>query len=481
MDELMNTRQLFRHSRIRLAFWYASVMAFILSLLSIGVYRSLVDSKWWAIQKELESIAGTLHDSLEPMLPTSGNNPTQVLKTIFPELCLVNQPCSNNSSLIQRHTTGISDHTSYYLRLFDHHQNLLAFSPHQPSQLSSRLESTSWQIVNLPNGDPEGICCATRYLQFSIMLHSGNNHNQLNHSHPSSSWGYLQIGRNLQIFDAEVKQIQFILLIGLPVALTLVAISSWGLSGLAMQPIYQSYQQQQQFTANVAHELKTPLASLLATVEAVNRLENSQENTRNLLNTIERQGRRLSNLITDLLLLTSLEQNSSQKQFQSCCLNDLINDLTEEFLELAVSKNIDLTSDICDQEIYTLGNESQLYRLVSNLIANAIQYTPNGGKVIISLECLVSTTLIHNRHKLYNGKCIGVIKVRDTGIGIPHDQQHRIFERFYRVNCDRARKTGGTGLGLAIAQAIAEKHQAYLTVESIVGEGSVFTLEITTI
>ena len=450
----MNTRQLFRSSRIRLAFWYGSVMAFILSILAMGIYRSLVESKWLAIQQEMESIAGTLHDSLEPMLPTSGN-PTQVLKAIFPELCLVKQPCNYNASLIQRHTIGISDRSTYYLRLFDHHQNLLAFSPHQPSQLSSRLDSSSWQIVNLPNG--------IRYLQFSIMLHSGNSHNQTNHSHNYSSWGYLQIGRNLQVFDAEVKQIQFILVIGFPIALTLVAISSWGLSGLAMQPIYQSYQQQQQFTANVAHELKTPLASLLATVEAINRLENHQENTQTLLNTVERQGRRLSNLITDLLLLTSLEQNSFQKSFQPCCLNDLVNDLTEEFLELAVSKSIDLTSDVCDEEISTLGNESELYRLVANLIANAIQYTPSGGKVNVSLNTEQKKVMI---------------KVQDTGIGISSEQQKRIFERFYRVECDRARKTGGTGLGLAIAKAIAQKHQAYLTVESIVGSGSVFTLEM---
>lgn len=444
----MNTRQLFRHSRLRLAFWYASMMAFILSILAMGIYRSLVQSKWLGIKQEIESIAGTLHDSLEPMLPTSGN-PTQVLKGIFPELCLVKQPCNNNPSLIQRHTLGISDSTTYYLRLFDHHKNLLAFSPHLPSQLSSRLDSSSWQIVNLPNN--------VRYLQFSIMLHTGNSNDQPNYS--SSSWGYLQIGRNLQVFDAEIKQIQFILLIGFPIALTLVAISSWGLSGLAMQPIYQSYQQQQQFTANVAHELRSPLASLLATVEAVNRQGKSQQNTQTLLNTVERQGRRLSNLITDLLLLTSLEQNFAQKQFQPCCLNDLVNDLTEEFLELAVTKNIDLTCDICDQEIYTLGNESELYRLVANLIANAIQYTPKGGKVNISLN---------TEHKK------AMIKVQDTGIGIPQEQQNRIFERFYRVNYDRDRKTGGTGLGLAIVSAIAQKHQASLTVKSVMGEGSIF-------
>ncbi|MFM6453504.1 MAG: sensor histidine kinase, partial [Planktothrix sp.] len=110
--------------------------------------------------------------------------------------------------------------------------------------------------------------------------------------------------------------------------------------------------------------------------------------------------------------------------------------------------------------------ELQLYRLVSNLIANAIQYTPAGGSVIICLES-------HDR--------IAKILVKDTGIGIPLDQHRRIFDRFYRVDSDRSRKTGGTGLGLAIAQAIAQKHQAYLHVDSRIGQGSIFTVEMNVI
>ncbi len=273
----------------------------------------------------------------------------------------------------------------------------------------------------------------------------------------------MQIGRTLISFDGETERIKWILMIGFFIALIFVTISSWWLSGLAMQPIYSSYEKQQQFTANVAHELRSPLASLLATVEAITCLGNHQQNTQTLLNTIERQGRRLSNLITDLLLLTSLEQNSSQKPFKPCCLNDLVTDLTEEFLEFAIASDINLTSQISPMAIYTLGDESQLYRLVSNLISNAIQYTPSGGDIIISLES-------------YDFKA--VIKVKDTGIGIPLDQQSRIFDRFYRVDGHRSRKTGGTGLGLAIAKAIAQKHQGYLTVESIEGKGSIFTLEI---
>lgn len=300
-------------------------------------------------------------------------------------------------------------------------------------------------------------------------MHSANTHHLANEA--NSSWGYLQIGRTLEHFDAEIRRIQWIMAIGLPIALSLVATSSWWLSGLAMQPIYQSYQQQQQFTANAAHELRSPLASLLATVEAILRIpQSNQQDMQIMLHTVEQQGRRLSHLIADLLLLTSLEQNSSSKPFQPCCLNDLVSDLTEEFLELATAADINLSSQIPTCEVYTLGNESQLYRLVSNLIANAIQYTPRGGYVTVSLV-----------KSDYNA----VIAVKDTGIGIGLADQERIFDRFYRVDGDaygglrlRSRKTGGTGLGLAIAVAIAQKHQAHLKVESQLGKGSVFTLEM---
>ena len=231
-----------------------------------------------------------------------------------------------------------------------------------------------------------------------------------------------------------------------------------------MQPIYQSYQQQQQFTANAAHELRSPLASLLATVEAILRVPQANyEDTQIMLYKVEKQGRRLSNLIADLLLLSNLEQNSFPKKFQSCCLNDLVSDLTEEMSELATASDIHLTSQVPSMEIYVLGNESQLYRLVLNLISNAIQYTPAQGDVHISLE-----VYDHN----------AVIAVKDTGIGIPKTEQNRIFDRFYRVNGDRSSKTGGTGLGLAIVQAIAKKHQANLKVTSQDGKGSLFTLEL---
>ncbi|HEY9808925.1 MAG TPA: two-component system sensor histidine kinase RppB [Halomicronema sp.] len=449
----MNSHHLFRRSRIRLAFWYASVMGVILSLSGLGMYRSLVQSNWTALEREIESIAGTLHDSLEPMLPASGDT-TSVLQQVFPELCLAEQPCNSNPTLIERHTIGISDRSTYYIRLFDHRGKLLAFSPNQPASLPNSLNRELWQTFRTAEG--------IRYQQFTTILHSANAHQRFYDRNFHPSWGYLQVGRTLAPFDAENKRILWILLVGFPLALFVVALSSWWLSGLAMKPIYQSYQRQQQFTADAAHELRSPLASLLATVEAVLRLPFSDsQNIYVMLNTVERQGRRLSYLVNDLLLLSNLEQNTFSQQFQLCCLNDLINDLSEEFLELAFASDIKLFNHVPVDLIYVLGNEQQLYRAVSNLIANAIHYTPSGGCVDINLQ---------SRDRF------AVITVKDTGIGIASTELSRIFERFYRVDGARCRKTGGTGLGLAIVQAIIQAHRGTVTVTSEIGKGSQFSL-----
>ena len=454
----MNSQQLFRRSRLRLATWYALVMGGILSLSGLSVARALVQANWVALEREIESIAGTLHDSLEPMLPNS-ENPTDMLQQIFPDLCVVDQPCDPNPSLIQRHTIGISDRTTYYIRLFDEQGNLLAFSSNQPEPIPDIINPTTWQTLQPLDGQ--------RYQQFTTILHSAHAHAPGEEPHEHPAWGYLQIGRTLAPFDAELQRLRWIFIGGFLLALGLIAVSSWLLSGLAMQPIYQSYQRQQQFTANAAHELRSPLASLLATVEAILRLPSEQaEQVPTLLHTVDRQGRRLSQLVTDLLLLTNLEQDTTAKPAQPCCLNDIVADLTEELAEFANTTDIHLSSQIPDNEIHMMGHESQLYRLVSNLMANAIQYTPPGGSVIVSLVARDRSAKI---------------TVKDTGIGIPAEAQSRIFERFYRVNGDRSRKTGGTGLGLAIAQAIAQRHGSQIVVDSHPQKGSCFSLQFRTI
>lgn len=118
-----------------------------------------------------------------------------------------------------------------------------------------------------------------------------------------------------------------------------------------------------------------------------------------------------------------------------------------------------LTDIRVDHLLWVNGDEAQLYRLVFNLVINAIQHTPEGGKVILSLE-------VQDQQ--------AVIQVQDTGVGIVPEYQSKIFDRFYRVNSDRNRQTGGSGLGLAIAQAISKAHKGKIQVQSQLGQGSSF-------
>lgn len=283
------------------------------------------------------------------------------------------------------------------------------------------------------------------------------------HTQDNRDWGYIQVGRSLADFNGYLNAVKLTLALGLPIAMGLVGVASWWLAGLAMQPIYKSYRQIEQFTADAAHELRTPLAATQATVESALLMQHLDEKeARNILETVERQNRRLTQLVADLLLLARMDRQPAPVRRQLCCLNDLVSDLVEELAALAISAKVMLKSEVrVHLPLSVVGDEDQLYRLVSNLIVNAIQYTPAGGRVTVVLD----------RSDSYV-----VIAVQDTGIGIAPKEQKRIFDRFYRVNSSRS--TGGSGLGLAIAQAIVQAYDGSLNVQSELGKGSIFTIQL---
>jgi signal transduction histidine kinase len=226
-----------------------------------------------------------------------------------------------------------------------------------------------------------------------------------------------------------------------------------------------------QFTADAAHEFRTPLAAMESTIEAGIRLYGqSQElpqsalESQEFLGVLQRQIARLSQLVGDLLLLTRIDQKELTGEQVTCCLNDLVSDLVEELAFLAIEAGVSLSMQVLPQEpLYVRGNEEQLYRLVSNLMVNAIQATPPEGKVTVVLD---------------QSEEYALIQVQDTGIGIAPEDQSHIFDRFYRVHQDRSRQTGGSGLGLAIAQAIARTHHGSIQVQSQLGLGSTFTVRL---
>ena len=430
----MNQNKLFSQTRWRLAGWYALVMGVILGLCGFGLYQAINHAHWQTLDRELESVAGTLHDSIENTLKQPGRlEPTT--QKILPE------------RTEKRHILGAIHQREYYLRLLDLSGRIVAEAGFQPEGLPLTSEKVTWQTLK----DAQGM----RYHQISLPLHTQDN----------VSWGYMQMGRALKDLDDYLANVKLALLLGLPIAMILVCVAGWWLSGLVMQPIYQSYRQIQQFTADAAHELRTPLAATQATVESALRLPYlSEPEARDILGTIERQNRRLTTLVVDLLLLARMERQSVSVQRQKICLNDIVSDLLEELEMLVIAAGVTLTSDIRLHEPLTVvGDEEQLYRLVSNLIINAIDYTPPGGQV----------TVILNRSDHF-----ALIQIQDTGIGIAKLEQKRIFDRFYRVSSDRSRGTGGSGLGLAIAMAITKAHNGSLQVQSELGKGSTFTIRL---
>lgn len=445
----MNQNKLFRLTRVRLALYYAIVMGLILSFCAFSFYRAVFHAHVVALESEIESVAGTLHDSMELKLKEPGRL-EPFASRLFPNIdnCAAQAPnCLQQPLDPERHFLGITTKNTYYIRFFNISGRLVANAGFYPEGLPDTFNQKTWQFLQDRKGKD--------YHQITLHLHTQDN----------KDWGYMQVGRSLEEFNHYLDSIKIILVLGLLLAMVMIAAASWWLSALAMQPIYQSYRQIQQFTADAAHELRTPLAATGATVEsALLTPEIDSQETRDILQTIQRQNQRLTALVGDLLMLARLDRQTQKLQCEVCCLNDIVNDLIEEFAAMATAAGVKLMSSIqVNQNVNIIGNCDQLYRLVSNLIVNAIQYTPRGGEVRVVLE--------RNDH-------YAVIKVQDTGIGIAKQELTRIFDRFYRVSSDRSRNTGGSGLGLAIVQAITQAHHGSIDVQSELGKGSTFTVKL---
>jgi len=439
----MNQNSIFSKARISLAVWYAGVMGAILSLSGFGAYQMMAHAHWQGVDQKLLAVSGNLHDALEANLQQSGQIDSSVRK-VLPNLCITGEKCEQESD---RHVLGITQQEGYYIRLLDRSGQVLATIGRQLEGIPFSTEETAGHTLEDSQGN--------RYHQVSLLLKNK----------VGSPWGYIQVGRSLQDYDKHLDESKLALLGGLPIAFLLVSIASWYLSGKAMRPVYASYQQIQQFTADAAHEIRTPLASIRATVESVLMGDVISElESRETLQTIDRQTIRLSQLVQDLLMLSRMEVQVPNQQQKSCCLNDILSDLMEEVAAIAMQSKIDLHLQILsDSPIYIPGNEEQIYRLVFNVLINAINYTPEGGKVQIFLEQIDRSA---------------IIRIEDNGIGIAEEDLPHIFDRFYRAHSDRSRKTGGTGLGLAIAIAIAKSHQGHIQVKSKLGKGSIFIIRL---
>ena len=210
-----------------------------------------------------------------------------------------------------------------------------------------------------------------------------------------------------------------------------------------------------EFTANVSHELKTPLTSISGFAEIIRDGIAQPQDIQHFAGMICKESARLIALVNDILELSQLDEKQNLGQVESISLKPMLQGLISDFSLAAEKKKLTLSLSGDDGEI--IGHPLLLREMFFNLIDNAIKYTPEGGKVSITIE------KTENRM---------VCKVSDTGIGIPKEHQPHIFERFYRVDKSHSRSTGGTGLGLAIVKHVAQIHHAEIRLDSIEGKGT---------
>jgi len=216
-----------------------------------------------------------------------------------------------------------------------------------------------------------------------------------------------------------------------------------------------------EFVSNASHELKTPLSSIKILVQSLIYQKNVEDYVyRDFLTDINMEMDRLNDIISDLLLLTKIEDEGSALNLTTMPLDGLVYRSVNGLKPIADNKDIDLDLNIADKIVMAF-DELKLSIAVVNLVENAVKYTDNGGQVLVSV---------------FKRGNMAYVEVKDNGPGIPKGEEERIFERFYRVDKARARNTGGTGLGLHISQRIANLHGGIIVVNSEYGKGSTFTL-----
>ncbi|MBW4440313.1 MAG: sensor histidine kinase [Plectolyngbya sp. WJT66-NPBG17] len=410
---------MFQTTRRRLALWYTTVTAVLLFVFASGFYFYVRSTLIERIDDTLNHVAEVVQRSL--VIEAKGDQVSVNVEASFRD---------NSISLEDDHID---------LEWFDSNGNQLwstfAEPPSVPLHLNQAGETVHASKTQLLRQVTERVQIGRRVL------------------------GYLRVSHPWFEVTKPTRQLVLDLSIGTATMIGIVAAIGWFLSGIAMQPIRESYQRLKQFTADASHELRNPIAIIQTNVQVALSDPNPEPQTQQQhLQVIERLTRRLGKLVDDLLFLARQDSGIVQPQRSAIELDELLDEVLEEQGMTAAEKEISLSFKVDRSLEYWLqGDRDQLSRLFTNLISNAIKYTPEHREITVELA---------------QAKSGLQTKVIDTGIGIPEDAIANLFDRFYRVDPARTKSTGGSGLGLAIAQAIVENHSGQIQIESQINQGT---------
>jgi signal transduction histidine kinase len=274
--------------------------------------------------------------------------------------------------------------------------------------------------------------------------------------------GYVRVSESLTELNSTLRKLDWGLGSGVGISLLLSAIGGIWLTHRAMQPIESSFERLKQFTADASHELRSPLMAIQTNADvALKYPEGMRETDEKKFKAISSATQQMTRLTEDLLLLARTDKVTTLNRVP-VNLTELLFDLVKLYDLQAQEKGIALEVQIT-KDLYLLGDEKLLRELFTNLLQNALDYTPNHGKIIIEASQANSNI---------------IVKVKDTGIGIAPEYKDKIFERFWRAEQSRSYQAGKSGLGLAIVQEIVRQHQGAIAVESQLAVGSCFTVRL---
>ncbi|MFN5954370.1 MAG: sensor histidine kinase [Dolichospermum sp.] len=462
---------LFQATRRRLAIWYTAITAILLLLFASGVYLYVHSTLIERVDDTLYHVVEVVERSL--VIEATKIQPNQLrvnVKSSFP----------NNAENAE-----------------DDRIDLEWFSPN-----GELLWSTFSEILNIPihpnhTGETVRVASKGGWGESAQLLRQVTKRIERGRQ----VLGYLRVSHPWFEVTKPSRQLIFDLALGISLMLLSVAASGWFLSGKAMKPVGESYQRLKQFTADASHELRSPIALIQTNVQValadldLVKEENNTLQYRQQLKIMERLTQRMGKLVNDLLFLARQDSGINTDVFSPCPLDALLMEVVEEqqlvarekqinlVLNLVASSGTEVNPELQENWFTLIGNWEQLVRLFTNLIGNALHYTPVQGVIKVELERIEGINRVTGR------RCTNShlqIKVSDTGIGIPRDALPKLFDRFYRVDPARTHRSEksssttntGSGLGLAIAQAIIAHHQGQIQVSSTLGEGTTFMVTL---
>lgn len=447
---------MFQTTRRRLAIWYAAVTAVLLLLFATGVYLYVRSTLVERVDDTLNHVVEVVERSLVIEPNTTGNKFRINLEASF----------RDNADTVEDDRID--------LEWFSPNGELLWSTFSEPLNIPIHANRTGETVriekttdINTPN---------------IILLRQITERVEIGRQ----VIGYLRVSHPWFEVTKPSRQLILDLSLGTTFMVICVATIGWLLSGLAMEPVRESYQSLKQFTSDASHELRSPIAMIQTNVQVALADPELEAIHHQQLKVIERLTKRLGRLVDDLLFLARQDSGIVKPRFLACPLDALLIEVVEEQQLVAQEKNVELSLDLkaeiggsgvgkkyleeTEEDFFNLlGDWDQLARLFTNLIGNALQYTPAKGKVNIELQRIFRRGSFPQLQ----------VKIIDTGIGIPEDALPHLFDRFYRVDPARSRGTvTGSGLGLAIAAAIAQNHDGNIRIDSVINQGTTVTVTL---